>query len=297
MYAICRIMKLHGTDITASENHCNRTSEVKNSNKELTYLNFNSKPYLSSEMKEQNLSEIKSEAENENFWKTSMPLKLAIDDYINTNDIKIPRKDSVKCVELMLAAPPELFKDIIPKELAQNGVFKAWKEANYEFIRKEFKIDTKEPIMSFYVHLDEQTPHIHAHVVPIHYNEKKKQYEVNAKAKFGGAEKMQEFQDRYHKAINENFKNALVRENRNLGNFDEFKRGESKEITGKKHIEIKEYYKAIEKAAKLGVTPEQIDKLIEREFPKSKEISPSKMFDLDQEERVNKSRRNLDIGI
>lgn len=296
MYAICRIMKLHGTDITASENHCNRTNEVKNSNKELTYLNFNSKPYQSSEMKEKNLSEPKTEEENEKFWKTSMPLKLAIDDYINTNDIKIPRKDSVKCVELMLAAPPELLKGIKPEELAKNGVFKAWKEVNYEFIRKEFKTGLKEPVISFYVHLDEQTPHIHAHIVPIHYNEKKNQYELNAKAKFGGSKKMQEFQDRYHKSINENFQNELKKRNLNWTNF-EFKRGEPKEITGKKHIQIKDYYKAIDKAAKLGVSPEQIENLIEREFPKSKEISPSKIFDLDQEERVNKSRRNLDIGI
>ena len=28
--AICRIMKLHGSDITASENHCKRKTEVKN---------------------------------------------------------------------------------------------------------------------------------------------------------------------------------------------------------------------------------------------------------------------------
>jgi hypothetical protein len=284
-------MKLHGTDITASENHCNRTSEVKNSNKELTYLNFNSKPYQSSEMKEKNLSELKTEAENEKFWKTSMPLKLAIDDYINTNDIKIPRKDSVKCIELMLAAPPELFKDKNREELAQNSVFKAWKEANYEFIRKEFKIDTKEPVMSFYVHLDEETPHIHAHVVPIHYNDKKKQYEVNAKAKFGGFEKMQEFQNRYHKAINENFQNIYKYPSVDSKTF-EFQRGIPKEKTGKKHVQIKDYYKAIEKAAKLGVTPEQIEKLIEQEFPKSKEISPSKMFDLDQEERVKKPTKN-----
>ena len=275
MYAICRIMKLHGSEITASENHCERKTEVSNADKSLTYLNE----------KRDNVTGVEDEP--------NRSLSKKIDDYLTDFKIKVPRKDSVKCVELMMAAPPELFKNIPVQELPQNSVFKAWREANYEFIRQEFKTHHHEPIIGFYVHLDESTPHIHAHIIPLHYNEKKRQIEVNAKSHFGGIEKMQAFQDRYHKAVNENFQQEL-RFMRLDGSSIQFERGTPKEITGKRHIEIKDYYKAIERASELGVTPKQIEKLIEREF-KTAEKSASKIFETDLKEREN--QRDLDIRI
>lgn len=281
MYAICRIMKLHGSEINASYNHCERITEVKNADKNLSYLN--SDRFEDTHFKDWD--------EDEEYKKYT--LKEKIDNYMEDSGIRIPRKDSVMCVELMLAAPPELFKNIPIEELPQNKVFKAWREANYEFIRKEFKVETKEPVIAFYTHLDESTPHIHAHIIPLHYNEKKRQLEVNAKSRFGGIEKMQAFQDRYHKALNENFQQELRfmgLDGRSL----HFERGTPKEITGKRHVEIKEYYKAIERASELGVTPKQIEKLIEREF-KTAEKSPSKIFETDLKER--QSQRDLDMGI
>ena len=114
-------MKLHGSDITASENHCKRKTEVKNADKSLTYLNDH-KSY---------------------FTEFGENLTEKIDNYLEDFKIKIPRKDSVKCVELMLAAPPELFKEMKPEEIAKSLVFSAWKDANHEFVRREFKIMTQ----------------------------------------------------------------------------------------------------------------------------------------------------------
>jgi hypothetical protein len=266
-------MKLHGSDITASENHCERKTEVKNSDPSLSYLNEN-RTFFASEDKS---------------------LVQKIDTYLEDFQIKIPRKDSVKCVELMLAAPPELFKNVTPQELPQNPIFNAWKEANYEFVRKEFKTLNHEPIINFYVHLDETSPHIHAHIIPLHFNEKTNKIELNAKAKFGGREKMQAFQDRYQASLNSNFQQEL--KNRQLdGSGMYFERGEPKELTGREHIKIKDYYKAIERAAKVGITPEKIVALIEREFPKS-EISPSKTFDSDLLERKKGADLDNQISI
>lgn len=255
MYAIIRIQKLHGSDITASENHCERKTEVKNADPELTHLNFNTKPYHSSESMENNYEDnqkgLISEEENERFWTNSMPLNDSIKDYIEANKVKIPRSDSVKCVEIMMAAPPELFGNLPKNTLKNDPTFNQWVEANYQFVRTHFKEGVTEKVLSFHVHLDEKTPHIHAHIIPTHDGK------LNAKHYFGGRDKMKSFQDSYCKFLNDNIK--LSYDN---GEKVEFLRGQPKEITGKRHIEIKNYYKNLDLAESVGITKENINNLI-----------------------------------
>lgn len=116
------------------------------------------------------------------------------------------RSDAVGSVEVLLTASPEFFND---------NTLNSWVMAQKKFLAAEFGAEN---IAHATLHLDESTPHIHALIVPVENSQ------LNAKARFGGREKLSAFQDRYYEA------------NKGLG-LERGVRG-----SDAKHTSIKEYY-------------------------------------------------------
>lgn len=277
MQTIVRSLKLKtGADIAASDNHCRRISQVENADPQKRHLNFeydgdNSVQYT-----------IMNKA-------PSLAERIQIIE--QERGIKTPRKDSIKCVELVMAAPPGLFvKEGTPvkktpveggeiyTEPTPNSLFDKWLQANYRFAKNHF-CDVRDytNVVSMKVHLDETNPHIHIHVMPVH----KGQY--NAKHYLGGSQKMQALQDAYHKTMKEYVPQI------------EWERGEKKAITGKDHQTVKDWYQKLATIEKLGLG-KQIDQFIEktlREAQNASKITRQQvheiMADLEQQSHQVKS--------
>jgi Plasmid recombination enzyme len=100
------------------------------------------------------------------------------------------RTDAVYAVEMLLTASPEYFRpqdpskygDYLPERVEQ------WSDATVKWLTKEYG----DRIVRAELHLDEATPHIHAHLVPTDENG-----QLNCKKIFGGRTKMFAFQDSY----------------------------------------------------------------------------------------------------
>lgn len=82
------------------------------------------------------------------------------------------RKNGVLCIEAVLSLTNESFKN-------KDDLKMFVKQANI-FLKKEFG----DNIISFVLHLDETTPHIHAHILPIENDKKKGGYKLNARNLF-----------------------------------------------------------------------------------------------------------------
>lgn len=123
---------------------------------------------------------------------------------ISKNGIK-PRKNSVLCIETILTASPEFF-EMYPEK------YQEWLDSSVKYLEKTFG---KENIISIVVHLDEETPHIHALTVPIDKTlkpektksngEKVKQrggnVRLNAKKWLGSPQKLSKMQTEYNNAV------------------------------------------------------------------------------------------------
>ena len=103
------------------------------------------------------------------------------------------RKDSVHCIEVLMTASPEAFKDMSKKE------FKDWVNKSCNHLLRQFgkNADGKSNVLSMVLHMDETTPHISAFVVP----EDPETGRLNAKRWLGGRDKMRALQDHYHNAV------------------------------------------------------------------------------------------------
>lgn len=250
MQTIVRSLKLKTTaDISASDNHCRRLSQVENADPEKRHLNF--------EYDGDNLIQydIMNKAQN-------LPERIRIIE--QEREIITPRKDSIKCVELVMAAPPGLFaqegtpvrrtqfKDNpVYSEPERNSLFDKWLQANYRFAKNYFTDERNYTnVVSMKVHLDETNPHIHIHVMPVH------QGRYNAKHYLGGSVKMQALQDAYH-ATMQSYVPQI-----------EWERGEKKAITGKDHQTVKDWYQKLATMEKLGLGKE-IDAFIEKTLQKA----------------------------
>jgi hypothetical protein len=95
------------------------------------------------------------------------------------------RKDAVKYISHILTGSNQKMKELEsdPKK------FKAWVQANIDFIKDEFGRDN---IVRLAIHRDETTPHIHAVTVPITEDGR-----LSAKEMFGDRKTLQQRQDRY----------------------------------------------------------------------------------------------------
>lgn len=124
-------------------------------------------------------------------------IRRAVEDRIEATGVKVrynphhPQQNSVLAVEVVLSASPEFFKDGDIKKRNK------WAVENTKWLKKEFG---EENVVSAILHLDEKTPHLHAHVVPIAKNKKGK-LTLNAKNWFDGRGKLSELQTSYGKAM------------------------------------------------------------------------------------------------
>lgn len=139
------------------------------------------------------------------------------------------RKDSVRAIEFMLTASPEWFEKASPQKLKQ------WQDANVEWLKGRYG---EANVVSAVLHMDETTPHIHAHVVPI-----TKDGRLSAKEFIGGTKhRLQELQTDYAKAM------------KGFG----LERGSEKSIA--KHQDVKTYYKYVNDAKNEKAKVPLIDK-------------------------------------
>lgn len=123
------------------------------------------------------------------------------------------RSDAIKHVDGIITSDNEFFKDMDPDQV-QN-----YFQDSLEFLENEYG---KENMLYASVHLDESTPHMHFGVVPITEDGR-----LSAKEVVGNKKALTEFQDRYNQFINER-------------GF-QLERGESKQVTEKKHQDIDQY--------------------------------------------------------
>jgi len=91
----------------------------------------------------------------------------AIQHRIETAGIKRKiRPDQVRALQIMLSASPEDMKRI-----QAEGKLNKWCDDNVKWLQDTF---TSDNLVSIVLHMDEQTPHIHATVIPIVYGERRK---------------------------------------------------------------------------------------------------------------------------
>ena len=160
-YAILRLAKYKGPEISGIEAHNERAKEKYASNPDIdptrTHLNFHLiKP------------ERKYRAESE---------KQIAEAGCRT------RSDSVRVVEALITATPEFFKGKKRSELKE-----FFNEA-LEFIKQN---QAPETIISAVVHLDEKSPHMHLCFVPLTEDKR-----LSAKEILGNKKKLTQWQDKY----------------------------------------------------------------------------------------------------
>lgn len=160
----------------------------------------------------------------------SNQLHRIVQDRIETGGTKARvRKDSVRAIEFLLTASPEWFEKASPQKLEK------WQEANVKWLKNKYG---EENLVSAVLHMDETTPHIHAHVVPITADGR-----LSAKEFIGGTRhRLQELQTDYAKAM------------QGFG----LERGSEKSIA--KHENIKTYYKHVNDAKSGKIRVPVVDK-------------------------------------
>jgi len=93
-----------------------------------------------------------------------------------------PRKNAVLCVEHLLTASPEFFKGKTP------AFVRSWAKENMQFLADRYG---RQNVVHAVLHMDEETPHIVAYVVP------EVGGKLNARALFGGRDKLRQLQTDY----------------------------------------------------------------------------------------------------
>lgn len=98
-----------------------------------------------------------------------------------------PRKDAVEAIELLCKASPQYFNEKDPVKRQEK--IDRFVEQAMEFLRDE---RSGGKLVKAVLHMDEHTPHIHAHKVPLDPDG-----HLNAKHYLGGREKMEAMHDLY----------------------------------------------------------------------------------------------------
>lgn len=143
-YAVLHLDKASGNDAPMTA-HIERTVDPKNVDKSRTYLN-------------RNLIEFPGGVENR-----TQAIQHRID---NANITRKIGKNQVRAIRIMLSGTPEDMKRI-----EKSGKIDEWSNDNLDWLRKTFGTEN---LVSATLHLDEQTPHIHATVIPIVMGERRK---------------------------------------------------------------------------------------------------------------------------
>lgn len=104
------------------------------------------------------------------------------------------RGNAVLLVQFLLTASPQYFR---PNNPGEGGYYELDKVASFtETCQAWLKEKYKENLIRAELHLDEQTPHIHAYLIPI--DEKNN---LNCRSFFGGREKLSKLQDDFATAV------------------------------------------------------------------------------------------------
>lgn len=226
-FAIIRTQKLKtASEIGASEQHCKRLKDdVPNADPKLSKRNFELPVMLTCKRK---------------FKATS--LNGRVNEYLDAENVKIRRKDAVKCIEVMMTASPDFFEG---KKLSE---VKEWAKFSREFLSRHF-LEESAHLVGFFVHMDEKTPHIHAHIVPTTHDEKTEGLKLNCREFLGGPQKMRELQNAYAEHMQRN--------------YPELERGIERKVTRADHKTLKNFYQATELLEQSGLNPGAVKKYIE----------------------------------
>ena len=194
-YAILRFAKYKGPEIGHIESHNERTKEKYASNPDVdttrSHMNFH---LVTPERK------YRAEAE-----------KQIAEAGCRT------RSDSVRVVEALVTASPEFFKGKKRSEV------KAYFTEALDFIQKP---QSKDPIISAVVHMDEKTSHMHLCFVPLTEDKR-----LSAKEIVGNKKKLTWWQDEFWKHM--------------VKKYPDLERGESASETGRTHIPPRLFKEAV----------------------------------------------------
>lgn len=151
------------------------------------------------------------------------------------------RKDAVIAIEMVLSASPDYFK-------AGIDTIK-WTSRTKSFLEKEFG----ENLHEVYFHDDEQTPHIHAFIIP-----KLKDGRLCAK-EFTTRKTLIKWQDDYAAALEGT--------------------GIQRGLRGSKakHTEVTKYYGVIAKALDNGISLEELDNMIEEKIEETQQAQAGRV--------------------
>jgi len=121
-----------------------------------TAHNYRQRPVPNAELDEDRPNREYLNHEQKDYWSLA-------EARIQEAGVKRVRSDSVRAMEIILTGSPEGF--VRDKEGRAADYSKSkWAQDNLHFLQKQFG---KENVVSFTLHQDEKTPHIHAVVVPI----------------------------------------------------------------------------------------------------------------------------------
>ena len=195
MFTILRIVKLKKmSNIQGANAHNKRTENAPNADKSKTKDNVHCRTNNASK---------------------------AVQSLLEKYDIK-PRKNAVLANEYLLSASPDFFKEKTKLEI------ESWAEDNLNFLREKHR----EGLISFDLHLDESTPHIHAIICPIYEN--KNGIKKLSASEFFDRDKLRLLQTEYAEAM----------KNHGLERGIENSRA--------KHKDIKTFYSELENEVKKG---------------------------------------------
>lgn len=199
-YAILRIQKTKRTAIASKNSHNMRLRKTENADED---------------RREQN--EVLIGSGN---------LKVDLKKRLTETDCSVRNSTTVVAQELVLTASSDFFYN--DKNELERGKLNLWKKQQMKYLNEKFG----ENCINAVLHLDEQTPHIHAFVTPIVFNEKKQKNELNNK---------NFFLSDYKKAQNDYYSY-----NQYLG----LKRGVESELTNSTNKTLKDYNKETKRTFK-----------------------------------------------
>lgn len=170
--------------------------------------------------------------------------ELLIDDIVKIfSGIKL-RKNCVIARDLLLTSSRDFFLNKSQEEIYE------WANVNIDFLKNEFK----DNCVFAALHLDEQTPHIHALIIPKFYNKEKGRYELNNSIYFDGKDKLSKWQDKYYYFISKTFPN-LCRGNK---------------IKKSKHNSLQQWYNIVNGKIDINNVKDKISKDLYNEYYKKK---------------------------
>lgn len=187
-YAIMRFEKRKGGSIRAIEAHHERKKDKYKSNPDIR------------------TEEIKN---NYHLLKPKNSYYKEINNRISNAKCKV-RSNSIKYIDTLITASPEIFNQISYREYFKNA---------YEFMCQKIK---KDNIISAVIHLDERTPHMHLCFVPLTDDNR-----LSAKEILGNKAKLIKWQDEFY-----GYMNSI---------YPQLERGKSAAETKRKHIPVRLY--------------------------------------------------------